>query len=188
MHSLQPQQNAQLRPRGHDENILEEAYQGRYARQRLLNFWPESSCGYHAIKRFVCIIQVETNPKRLAPKSHALAAGVSPFTAAASWAKPSTCGIMTFLGCIPDLPLNLSCRRFQKSSSHFTKKTWGKGLSSSGNSSNKPTHHLRGRKYYSFSKHWLEKFSVLLFSVTVRTTFVGIPLGSSAQFPIFRRV
>src|SRR5438093_6790555 len=130
MHSLQPQQNAQLRPRGHDENILEEAYQGRYARQRLLNFWPESSCGYHAIKRFVCIIQVETNPKRLAPKSHALAAGVSPFTAAASWAKPSTCGIMTFLGCIPDLPLNLSCRRFQKSSSHFTKKTRGKGLSS----------------------------------------------------------
>src|SRR5437867_9397416 len=59
MHSLQPQQNAQLRPRGHDENILEEAYRGRYARQRLLNFWPESSCGYHAIKRFVCIIQVE---------------------------------------------------------------------------------------------------------------------------------
>src|SRR6266571_5444495 len=58
MHSLQPQQNAQLRPRGHDENILEEAYRGRYARQRLLNFWPESSCGYHAIKRFVCIIQV----------------------------------------------------------------------------------------------------------------------------------
>src|SRR5438552_7976132 len=45
--------------RGHDENILEEAYRGRYARQRLLNFWPESSCGYHAIKRFVCIIQVE---------------------------------------------------------------------------------------------------------------------------------
>src|SRR5436190_6550382 len=75
---------------------------------------------------------VETNPKRLAPKSHALAAGVSPFTAAASWAKPSTCGIMTFLGCIPDLPLNLSCRRFQKSSSHFTKKTRGKGLSLSG--------------------------------------------------------
>ena len=35
---------------------------------------------------------------------------------------------MTFLGCIPDLPLNLSCRRFQKSSSHFTKKTRGKGL------------------------------------------------------------
>src|SRR5881296_430310 len=61
MHSLQPQQNAQLRPRGHDENILEEAYRGRYARQRLLNFWPESSCGYHAIKRFVCIIQVTTN-------------------------------------------------------------------------------------------------------------------------------
>src|SRR5437773_12216434 len=61
MHSLQPQQNAQLRPRGHDENILEEAYRGRYARQRLLNFWPESSCGYHAIKRFVCIIQVEIN-------------------------------------------------------------------------------------------------------------------------------
>src|SRR5438046_9028170 len=61
MHSLQPQQNAQLRPRGHDENILEEAYRGRYARQRLLNFWPESSCGYHAIKRFVCIIQVETD-------------------------------------------------------------------------------------------------------------------------------
>src|SRR5438093_575951 len=59
MHSLQPQQNAQLRPRGHDENILEEAYRGRYARQRLLNFWPESSCGYHAIKRFVCIIQVQ---------------------------------------------------------------------------------------------------------------------------------
>src|SRR5206468_6314524 len=59
MHSLQPQQNAQLRPRGHDENILEEAYRGRYARQRLLYFWPESSCGYHAIKRFVCIIQVE---------------------------------------------------------------------------------------------------------------------------------
>src|SRR5213595_3467426 len=58
MHSLQPQQHAQLRPRGHDENILEEAYRGRYARQRLLNFWPESSCGYHAIKRFVCIIQV----------------------------------------------------------------------------------------------------------------------------------
>src|SRR5437867_7409380 len=58
MHSLQPQQNAQLRPRGHDENILEEAYRCRYARQRLLNFWPESSCGYHAIKRFVCIIQV----------------------------------------------------------------------------------------------------------------------------------
>src|SRR5207237_10704408 len=58
MHSLQPQQNAQLRPRGHDGNILEEAYRGRYARQRLLNFWPESSCGYHAIKRFVCIIQV----------------------------------------------------------------------------------------------------------------------------------
>src|SRR6058998_1500315 len=58
MHSLQPQQNAQLRPRGHDENILEEAYRGRYPRQRLLNFWPESSCGYHAIKRFVCIIQV----------------------------------------------------------------------------------------------------------------------------------
>src|SRR5436309_11215337 len=46
--------------RGHDGNILEEAYRGRYARQRLLNFWPESSCGYHAIKRFVCIIQVET--------------------------------------------------------------------------------------------------------------------------------
>src|SRR5207247_9717304 len=45
--------------RGHDGNILEEAYRGRYARQRLLNFWPESSCGYHAIKRFVCIIQVE---------------------------------------------------------------------------------------------------------------------------------
>src|SRR5881296_3748676 len=44
--------------RGHDGNILEEAYRGRYARQRLLNFWPESSCGYHAIKRFVCIIQV----------------------------------------------------------------------------------------------------------------------------------
>src|SRR5438034_6090799 len=43
--------------RGHDGNILEEAYRGRYARQRLLNFWPESSCGYHAIKRFVCIIQ-----------------------------------------------------------------------------------------------------------------------------------
>src|SRR5437773_9386863 len=61
MHSLQPQQNAQLRPRGHDENILEEAYRGRYARQRLLNFWPESSCGYHAIKRFVCIIQVPKN-------------------------------------------------------------------------------------------------------------------------------
>src|SRR5881628_1036760 len=61
MHSLQPQQNAQLRPRGHDGNILEEAYRGRYARQRLLNFWPESSCGYHAIKRFVCIIQVITN-------------------------------------------------------------------------------------------------------------------------------
>src|SRR5438552_13368672 len=60
MHSLQPQQNAQLRPRGHDENTLEEAYRGRYARQRLLNFWPESSCGYHAIKRFVCIIQVST--------------------------------------------------------------------------------------------------------------------------------
>src|SRR5213078_1494483 len=58
MHSLQPQQNAQLRPRGHDGNIVEEAYRGRYARQRLLNFWPESSCGYHAIKRFVCIIQV----------------------------------------------------------------------------------------------------------------------------------
>src|SRR3989442_8531536 len=58
MHSLQSQQNAQFRPRGHDENILEEAYRGRYARQRLLNFWPESSCGYHAIKRFVCIIQV----------------------------------------------------------------------------------------------------------------------------------
>src|SRR5436190_17415311 len=70
---------------------------------------------------------VETNPKRLAPKSHALAAGVSPFTAAASWAKPSTCGIMTFLGCIPDLPLNLSCRRFQKSSSHFHKEDTGKG-------------------------------------------------------------
>ena len=52
MHSLQPQQNAQLRPRGHDGNIVEEAYRGRYARQRLLNFWPESSCGYHAIKRF----------------------------------------------------------------------------------------------------------------------------------------
>src|SRR5437773_6972870 len=62
MHSLQPQQNAQLRPRGHDENILEEAYRGRYARQRLLNFWPESSCGYHAIKRFVCIIQVLHRP------------------------------------------------------------------------------------------------------------------------------
>src|SRR5437867_8408997 len=46
--------------RGHDGNILEEAYRGRYARQRLLNFWPESSCGYHAIKRFVCIIQVAT--------------------------------------------------------------------------------------------------------------------------------
>src|SRR5438093_13243276 len=46
--------------RGHDGNILEEAYRGRYARQRLLNFWPESSCGYHAIKRFVCIIQVVT--------------------------------------------------------------------------------------------------------------------------------
>src|SRR5213593_1432795 len=46
--------------RGHDGNILEEAYRGRYARQRLLNFWPESSCGYHAIKRFVCIIQVPT--------------------------------------------------------------------------------------------------------------------------------
>src|SRR5947199_10611802 len=44
--------------RGHDGNIVEEAYRGRYARQRLLNFWPESSCGYHAIKRFVCIIQV----------------------------------------------------------------------------------------------------------------------------------
>src|SRR5438552_13521153 len=43
--------------RGHDGNILEEAYRGRYARQRLLNFWPVSSCGYHAIKRFVCIIQ-----------------------------------------------------------------------------------------------------------------------------------
>src|SRR5206468_12517006 len=39
---------------------------------------------------------------------------------------------MTFLGCIPDLPLNLSCRRFQKSSSHFTKKTRGKGLGSRG--------------------------------------------------------
>src|SRR5947199_4712221 len=63
MHSLQPQQNAQLRPRGHDENILEEAYRGRYARQRLLNFWPESSCGYHAIKRFVCIIQVDGDVK-----------------------------------------------------------------------------------------------------------------------------
>src|SRR5207247_11226155 len=62
MHSLQPQQNAQLPPRGHDENIVEEAYRGRYARQRLLNFWPESSCGYHAIKRFVCIIQVLRNP------------------------------------------------------------------------------------------------------------------------------
>src|SRR6058998_416348 len=60
MHSLQSQQNAQFRPRGHDENIFEEAYRGRYARQRLLNFWPESSCGYHAIKRFVCIIQVES--------------------------------------------------------------------------------------------------------------------------------
>src|SRR5438874_10483149 len=47
--------------RGHDGNILEEAYRGRYARQRLLNFWPESSCGYHAIKRFVCIIQVGTD-------------------------------------------------------------------------------------------------------------------------------
>src|SRR5213595_2205085 len=47
--------------RGHDGNILEEAYRGRYARQRLLNFWPESSCGYHAIKRFVCIIQVSTD-------------------------------------------------------------------------------------------------------------------------------
>src|SRR5213593_390731 len=35
---------------------------------------------------------------------------------------------MTFLGCIPDLPLNLSCRRFQKSSSHFTKKTEIKNL------------------------------------------------------------
>src|SRR5881392_2290216 len=46
--------------RGHDGNILEEAYRGRYARQRLLNFWPESSCGYHAIKRFVCIIQVSS--------------------------------------------------------------------------------------------------------------------------------
>src|SRR5207244_7930271 len=45
--------------RGHDGNIVEEVYRGRYARQRLLNFWPESSCGYHAIKRFVCIIQVE---------------------------------------------------------------------------------------------------------------------------------
>src|SRR5438874_767753 len=65
MHSLQPQQNAQLRPRGHDENILEEAYRGRYARQRLLNFWPESSCGYHAIKRFVCIIQVERGTRVL---------------------------------------------------------------------------------------------------------------------------
>src|SRR5206468_4074833 len=34
---------------------------------------------------------------------------------------------MTFLGCIPDLPLNLSCRRFQKSSSHFHKEDTGKG-------------------------------------------------------------
>lgn len=50
--------------RGHDGNILEEAYRGRYARQRLLNFWPESSCGYHAIKRFVCIIQVEELQRR----------------------------------------------------------------------------------------------------------------------------
>src|SRR5438093_1837436 len=66
MHSLQPQQNAQLRPRGHDENILEEAYRGRYARQRLLNCWPESSCGYHAIKRFVCIIQVIVRAHRTA--------------------------------------------------------------------------------------------------------------------------
>src|SRR5436190_21658064 len=47
--------------RGHDGNILEEAYRGRYARQRLLNFWSESSCGYHAIKRFVCIIQVSVH-------------------------------------------------------------------------------------------------------------------------------
>src|SRR5436853_5001305 len=50
--------------RGHDGNILEEAYRGRYARQRLLNFWPESSCGYHAIKRFVCIIQVKSRMRR----------------------------------------------------------------------------------------------------------------------------
>src|SRR5438093_9167121 len=50
--------------RGHDGNIVEEAYRGRYARQRLLNFWPESSCGYHAIKRFVCIIQVYTQLSR----------------------------------------------------------------------------------------------------------------------------
>src|SRR5436309_13069393 len=78
MHSLQPQQNAQLRPRGHDENILEEAYRGRYARQRLLNFWPESSCGYHAIKRFVCIIQV----KRRLPKGTTL-----------FWCRPSNRGI-----------------------------------------------------------------------------------------------
>src|SRR5207244_1252403 len=52
--------------RGHDGNILEEAYRGRYARQRLLNFWPESSCGYHAIKRFVCIIQVTSAPLNIA--------------------------------------------------------------------------------------------------------------------------
>src|SRR5207247_1379503 len=51
--------------RGHDGNILEEAYRGRYARQRLLNFWPESSCGYHAIKRFVCIIQVEAELREM---------------------------------------------------------------------------------------------------------------------------
>src|SRR6266516_2198999 len=84
MHSLQPQQNAQLRPRGHDENILGEAYRGRYARQRLLNFWPESSCGYHAIKRFVCIIQVVhlledlTSPAHTRNDSHWHALSITP--------------------------------------------------------------------------------------------------------------
>src|SRR5207244_4159512 len=63
------------------------------------------------------------------PRFHAPVAGVSPFTAAASWAKLSTCGIMTFLGCIPDLPLNHGCRRFQESSLHFTKKSRRKSLS-----------------------------------------------------------
>src|SRR5438094_3890107 len=63
--------------RGHDGNILEEAYRGRYARQRLLNFWPESSCGYHAIKRFVCIIQVTGDVAASAPSLMTNTASVS---------------------------------------------------------------------------------------------------------------